>query len=108
MQLDKKKLKEIGAFVPDVPVKREIKFKLAGQEYDATIHVRQLSAGDYETIFLAGESGRSQTAEVISKCVTLGDSGKEKISFEEAYKLHPSVAAAMIDSFNEVNAQKKA
>ena len=102
-----KDLKALGAFVTDAKVQREIKFEIDGQEYDATIHVRRLSAGDYETLFLVDKEDRSRTAKVISEAITLGDDGKERIKFEDAYKLHPSLAAAMVNAFNEVNTAKK-
>lgn len=102
-----KDLKALGAFISDERVPKEIKFKIEGQEMTATIHVKRLSAGDYEGLFLAQQQGRSQTAEVISKTISLGEKGKEAISFEDAYKLHPDVAGAMVNAFNEVNTAKK-
>lgn len=103
-----KDLQRMGGFVSAIPVKKEIKFKVDGdEEYAATIHVRKLSAGDYETLFVSDSEGRSRTASVISQCVTLGADGKEKVSFEDAYRLHPNLATAMVNAFNEVNASKK-
>ena len=103
-----KDLQNMGGFVSTVPVKKEIKFKIDGDdEFTAIIHVRKLSAGDYETLFVSDSEGRSRTASVISQCVTLGESGKEKVSFEDAYRLHPNLATAMVNAFNEVNAAKK-
>ena len=103
-----KDLRALGAFVSDKPVRKEIKFKLDGDDdYTAIIHVKKLAIGDYETLFLMGNEDRSRTAKVISEAITLGDDGKERIKFEDAYKLHPSLARAMIDAFNEVNVAKK-
>lgn len=103
-----KELRAIGGFISAVPVKKEIKFNTDGDdEYTATIHVRRLSAGDYETIFVAESEGRSRTASIISQCVTLGPAGKEKVSFEDAYRMHPNLAGAMVNAFNEVNSPKK-
>jgi hypothetical protein len=39
--------------------------------------------------------------------VTLGEDGKEKISFQDAYRLDPAWAGAMLTAFNEVNTPKK-
>jgi len=102
-----KELKEMGAFVPDEKVKADIRFKVDGQEYTAYVYVKRLSAGDYESLFTAQQQGRSQTAEIISKCIFFGEGGKESISFEDAYRLHPDPAGAMVNAFNEVNAVKK-
>ena len=103
-----KDLQKMGGFVSAAPVKKDIAFKLDGDdEYTATIHVRKLSAGDYESIFVSDAEGRSRTATVISQAITLGPDGKEKVSFEVAYSLHPNLATAMVNAFNEVNAAKK-
>lgn len=103
-----KELQKMGGFVSAAPVKKDITFKLDGDdEYTATIHVRKLSAGDYESIFVADSEGRSRTATVISQAITLGPEGKEKVSFEDAYRMHQGLASAMVTAFNEVNAAKK-
>lgn len=103
-----KDLRSKGGFVSAIPVKKNIKFKNEdGVEHDADIHVRRLSAGDYETIFVAESENRSRTAQIISQCITLGPEGKEAISFTDAYQLHPNLAGEMVNAFNEVNAPKK-
>lgn len=77
-----KELKALGGLVPTAPIKKEIKFKLDGEdEFTASIHVKKLSVGDWEVIFLAPGDERSRTAKLISETVTLGDDGKEKLSF---------------------------
>ncbi len=102
-----KDLKALGGFVSDKPVKKEIKFKLDGDdELTATIHVKKLAIGDYEALFLVDNEDRSRTAKVISEAITLGD-GTERITFKDAYRLHTSLAGAMISAFNEVNTTKK-
>ena len=103
-----KELKAKGGIVSSVPVKKEIKFKLDGDdEFTASIFVKKLAIGDYESLFLVDGEERSRTAKIISEAVTLGDDGKEKISFKDAFQLHPALAGAMIVAFNEVNAAKK-
>lgn len=103
-----KDLRSKGGFVSGVPVKKNIKFQNDdGVEHDADIHVRRLSAGDYETIFVAESENRSRTASIISQCIKLGPEGKESIGFEDAFQLHPNLAGAMVNAFNEVNAPKK-
>lgn len=102
-----KDLQALGAFVSDQTVEREIAFKIGGEDYKATIHVRRLSAGDYEELILSQQKGRSSMAEIISKAIRLGKDGRESMTFEQAYKLEQSVATAMVNAFNEVNASKK-
>lgn len=103
-----KDLQGLGAFVSDKPVRKDITFKLDGdEEYSATIHVKKLSVGDYDALFLGGPEERSRTARMISDAITLGDNGAERIKFEDAYRLHPRLATAMVTAFNEVNGTKK-
>lgn len=93
-----------GAFISEVPIKRTITFTLDdGVEHTGDIHVKRLSIGDHEKLFLAATDKESRTALLISQVITLGEGGKEKISFEKAYKLHPSLAGAMIKEYQEVN-----
>lgn len=98
-------LKDVGAFVVDELVPTDIEFTLDGGEpRKYTIHVRRLSIGVNEEIFLAGGDGnKSRTAKLISEAVRLGEGGKELISFKDAYTLHPSVAEAMVRAIGKVN-----
>lgn len=103
-----KDLQALGGFVSSKPIKKQIKFKLDGDDdFTADIHVKKLAIGDYEALFLTDSEDRSRTARTISEAITLGPEGKERIKFEEAYKLHPNLAAAMLTAFNEVNIAKK-
>lgn len=102
-----KQLKSMGAFVSDQPVKREIKFKLDDDnEMTAEIHVKRLSIGDHEKIFLATQDEKNRMAKLIAEAISLGDQGQEKITLTDAYRLHPGIAGAMIDAFNDVNGAK--
>ncbi len=103
-----KERQKLGGGVPSAPIKKDISFKLDGDEdITATIHVKKLSSGDYENLFLGDKEKRSQTAKMISEAITLGEDGKERITFEQAYQLHPNLAGAMVNAFNEVNLAKK-
>lgn len=97
-------LKELGAFVPDELVKREIEFKIDGEEYKALIHVRRLSLGTHERIFLDGEPDEdSRSAKLISSAIRLGEDGKEELSYVDAYQLHRNLANAMLNAIADVN-----
>jgi hypothetical protein len=102
-----KELKAMGAFTSDKPVRKEIKFTLNGEDLSAVIHVKHLGIGEYESLFLGDDESRSRTAKAISHAVTLGEDGKERISFQDAYRLEPVLAGAMLTAFNEVNTPKK-
>lgn len=96
-------LSKTGAFVSNVPVKRTITYKLDdGVETTGDIHVKRLSVGDHESLFMAPDE-KSRTAKVISKVIFLGEKGDERMTFEQAYSLHPNLATAMINEFNIVN-----
>lgn len=103
-----KELESLGGFVPAKPIKKEITFTINGEELSATIHVKKISIGEFEALFLGDTEERSRTAKAISVAVMLGPEGKEAIPFEMAYKLEPALAGAMFAAFNEVNLQKKA
>lgn len=104
-----KDLKAMGAFIPDTPIEKEIKFRLDdGEEVSSTIFVKRLNIGEYESLFLNDKEERSRTAKMISEGIRLGDKGQERLTFQQAYTLHPSIAGAMITAFNEVNTPKKA
>lgn len=101
-------LRTLGAFVPDKPIKQTITFKLDGEDtLTADIFVKKLSVGDYEKLFLAAPDDKSRTAKIIADAITLGDDGKEKISFVDAYKLHPGIAVEMVNAFNAINGASK-
>lgn len=107
-----KELQAKGGFVPDTPLVKTIKWKGTDAEgnavdYEAQIHVRRLSVGDHEALFLDADDKRSRTAKLISTAITLGKDGKEKIPFQDAYKLETALAGAMLEAFNEVNNPKK-
>lgn len=103
-----KELEAMGAFVKDEPIRREIKFKLDDDiEHSAIIHVKKLSVGAYEKLFVGivdDKNGRS--ARVISETITLGEIGKERIPVEKAFTLNKGIATAMLDAFTEVNGGK--
>lgn len=103
-----KDLQQLGGFVSDKPIKKTITFKLDDdEELSAEIWVRKLSIGDYEQLYIADADNRSRTAKAITVGIRLGAEGKEVLSFEQAFKLHPRLAGAMLEAFNEVNTPKK-
>lgn len=102
-----KELKALGGFVPEKPVLQEIEYKLDGESYRASIYVKRLGIGEYEALFMSVDDKRSRTALTISQAISLGAEGKERISFEDAYRLRPELAGAMLNAFNEVNVPKK-
>lgn len=104
MALTLNDLKTSGGFISSAPVKRTITFTLDdGVPRTGEIYVKRLSIGDHEKMFLSANDKQSRTALLISEVITLGEDGKEKISFEKAYQLHPALAAEMIKEYQAVN-----
>lgn len=106
MQL--KQLEELGGFLSDDPVEREIRFKLDDDvEHVATVFVKRLGLGEYERLVTASdEFGTS--ARIIAESISLGKGGKERIPLNKAARLHKGLATAMLGVFKEVNGGKKA
>jgi hypothetical protein len=98
-------LNDLGGFIPDELVKKEIKFKLdeEGEEHVAEIFVRRLSIGVHEAIWRNATEDMSQTAKMLAEAIRLGENGEEKLTYEDAYRLHPKIALAMSQAIGEVN-----
>jgi hypothetical protein len=99
-------LKQLGAFVPDELVKKEIKFSLeeGGEELSAIIHVRRLSIGLHEAIWNdTPGSSASKTSRLLAEAIRLGENGEERLTYDQAFSLHPRVALAMSTAITEVN-----
>lgn len=76
----------------------------SGEQTEDTfeIHIVKHSFGSIERLYPNG-SDRARGAEFIAQSVKLGDSGKESISYDEAYQLDPGLAMVFITAINEVN-----
>lgn len=106
-----KDLKAKGGFVSSKPVRKEVVWtrKVDGDEVsdEFVIHVRPMSYGDIERIFIdPKDEERSRTAALLSESVLLGEDMKERLSYTDAYQLAPSLAAVLAKAVNEVNATK--
>lgn len=101
-----KDLIDMGAFIPEGLVKKEIKFSLDkddGDDISVTIHIRRLSIGAHEKIWESGQDGSSKTAKLLAAAVRLGENGEESMTYAQAYSLHPRLALAMSKAITEVN-----
>lgn len=108
--MDLDDLKKNGGIVPVAPVEKEVTWTRtddSGEEVSDTftIHVRRRSYGSIEKIITAGlsDSERSRSAMFISESLLLGEDGCQQISYEDAYQLHPTLAAVFVNAINEVN-----
>jgi hypothetical protein len=99
-------LREKGGLVSDVPVVQTITFRIGDEEMTAEIFVRRISIGDQERIFRADKMNGSDTgrvARMIAGCIRLGEQGEETLTYEDADRLHPAIAAAMVEAIKVVN-----
>ena len=89
------------------PVKKDITYKMDGNDCTATIHVRRLSIKAYENLYLSVGADKNRMARTISEAILVGEKGDQPIPLELAEQLPPAMAAAMVEAFNEVNVTKK-
>jgi hypothetical protein len=106
-------LKNLGAFVSSVPVKRTVTWARKDDEgVDQTttfdIHVKRIAFGDIERIYHDKEDAeRSRTAALIAASILFGEQADQPISYEDAYQLAPSLAHVLNTAIAEVNGTKR-
>ena len=99
-----KELRAKGAFVSAHPVKRTATWKTQeGEEVTFDVHIKRLSFGDYERLFLSESDDRSRMARVLCETVRLGNDGKEPLPYEDAYQLESTLARVLLEHVNSVN-----
>lgn len=96
-------LKAAGGFVPSAPVAIEVEWKRGEESLKFTIHVKRHSFGTIEQLLSDKDDEKSRSAAYIAESILLGDAGKEKLSYADAYALEPSLAAVFIRAINDVN-----
>jgi hypothetical protein len=102
--MDLRELKAKGGFVSAEPVPVEVTWKHGKDTDTFTVHVVKQSFGAMEGMFEAA-TDRSRAATFIAACIRLGD-GKERMSYDDAYALDPSLATVMVEAINKVNGGK--
>lgn len=100
-------LTQAGGFVDAAPVKKSISFDIAGETYTADVYIKRISVAYFDTLREAQLAGKSQTQEILKHMVAFGNKGEEQLSEEQCSQLHPSLATALIEAFNEVNSNTK-
>lgn len=91
-------IRNAGGFVPDEPVKVPVEW--GGHKFD--VFVKRLSFGQVENLFTSDD--RSKSARMIAASVLLGED-REPISYEDAFRLDPTLAAKLIEAINTVNSK---
>lgn len=131
MNIDLEQLAAIGGVISAAPVPQEITWKRLSDDGDQvedvfTIHVRKLAYIDQERIFkIAGiyeslEPAEGETdadfqnryrelqklsanAALICVSVRLGEDATEEMTYDQACRLHPSLASALLSAIYKVN-----
>lgn len=102
--MDLKSLKDAGGIVPSALVKRSVTWERDdGEVLTFDIFVRRLSFGDVERVLQDEERGRSRVANLIAMAVRLGEEGSERLSYDDAFQLEPTLAKVFANAVSEVN-----
>jgi hypothetical protein len=117
--MDLKQLQDLGGFVPQAPVAKEVSWsRLSPEGEDVTdtftVQVRKLSAGMVEKLW--AEAGKkpdqSYAARMIAATIRLGDDGMSELTYDEAFLLEPTLAEALLEqavhSVNPLNRKRAA
>lgn len=105
-------LRQRGGLLTMTPIPKKVTWKHTGPdgeeiEDEFEIHVILKSAGSIDRyrseMKKREEDGDSVVALFISSFVRLGVDGKEEISYEDAYALHPDLANVFFAALSEVN-----
>lgn len=112
--MDLKQLQELGGIIPSTPVERTVAWtRIAdgGEEVTDTftVRIKKLSAGEMERLWEDARANptRSHMAALIASCLHLGDDGKERISYDQAYALDLALAESLLDAIDTVNPLKR-
>lgn len=102
-------LEKAGAFVQKGTEQKTVVWKNdEGGEFTFVIHIKKMSAGDYEQFIRAFNSDNSSfQASAISSILTDSENGSAPLmTYEQAYQLAPSLSKLFIDAINEVYSPK--
>lgn len=109
--MDIKQLNSLGGFVSQVPKKVSKTWTHNNEDFDIEFFVIKQSFGQVERIYLSNNSDnttRSRASELISEFIRLGKDGSERLTYEQAYSLEPSLAGVFMEAINENLLEKKA
>jgi hypothetical protein len=101
-------LKAKGGCIDLTPVRKSVTWKHideGGEEVIDTfdVWVSRLSFGVIDRLSKLNSTERSSNAELIAASVRLGDNGEERLTYEIAYGLNPSLALELVRAVADVN-----
>jgi len=101
----KSELQEIGGFVSEVPVEREVAWTRAdGEQFTFNVLIRQLPYAEFEEFADAEVSNMEKMFRFLAKAVMLdGDDGLVALGYDDAKRLNQGLAVALVEAAQEVN-----
>lgn len=94
-----KQLKEKGAWVDQAPVKKPIKWRKDGETIEFDVWVVRQPFGVVEEA-ISESPDKRRAAQMICLHIRLGDDAGECMSYDEAYRLEPSLAWEFVRAIN--------
>lgn len=101
--MDLKQLKDRGGIVPSDLVKKAVEWDHNGELVTFDVFVKRLSFGDVERVLEEEARGKNRVANLIAASIRLGEEGNERLSYDEAFQLTPSLAKVFATAVSEVN-----
>lgn len=101
----REQLQELGGFVSEKPVERELTWETPGKEsVTFTVFVRQLPFSEFEEFAAADLSDMEKMFRFIGRTIMLdSDDGPQFMGLEDAKRLNQSLAMALVKVAQEVN-----
>lgn len=101
-------LKAMGAVVDLAPVRKSVEWTHKdehGEERTVTfdVFITRLSFGMIDRLSKVNSADRSSNAELIAASVRLGEDAEERMPYDIAFSLHPSLALELVRAIGEVN-----
>ena len=109
--MDLKQLVARGGFVATEPVKVPVKWTHIDEETNEEVtdefevFVHKTSFGNVEKMWTSGDE-KSKAAILITECLRFGPDGAERMTYEQAYSLHPGLATELMGAYNAVNTRR--
>ena len=98
-------LAEIGGFVAETPIEREVAWTRAdGERFTFAVFIRQLPFSEFEEFAAGDASDLGKLFSFLAKTIWLeGDDGLTPLGIEDAKRLNQGLALALWEAAREVN-----
>jgi len=101
----REELAEVGGFVSEQPVEREVAWTRAdGEQITFTVLIRQLPWSEFESFADADASDTEKMCRFLAKSIMLdSDSGPVLLGYEDARRLNQGLVLALAEAAQAVN-----